>query len=201
VRFNNDLAVQGYISLTLDTYAYQYGGNTTNNYTGRWGYSFPMSALAGGSTIAFGATGGVALTATMPRAVGGYTFLLYAADIYPKMIPNQAGFNFQSSNGMFPSQSTVANTLRDPFDIYSEYAHFPMNAVQYTENAVQPSYGGSNPYADQSAVEVAAISVKSTSSPNVPQNLQPAFDFQVLAMGYRGTNSGGTQAQNYTLQF
>jgi hypothetical protein len=109
------------------------------------------------------------------------------------MVPNQAGINFGVSNGMFPSQTTVANTLRDPYDIYPEYPHFPLSAVQYSENGTQP--------ADRAAVEVATIYFKSTSSPNTPQNLQPAFDFQVMAMGYRGTNSNGTQAENYTLTY
>jgi hypothetical protein len=94
---------------------------------------------------------------------------------------------------MFPSQTTVANTLRDPYDVYPEYPHFPLGAVQYSENGAQPS--------DRAAAEVATIYFKSTSSPNSPGALQPGFDFEVLAMGYRGTNNAGTQQQNYTLSF
>jgi hypothetical protein len=192
VKFNNDLAVQGYISLTLETYNYA-SPPASGSYTGRWAYSFPMFALAGGSASAWNASGGAALAATTPRAVAGYTYLLYCEDKYPKFVPNQAGLTFGVSNGMFPSQTSVANTLRDPYDVYPEYPHFPLSAVQYSENGAQP--------ADRAAAEVATIYFKSTSSPNTPQNLQPGFDFEVLAMGYRGTNNAGTQQQNYTLSF
>jgi hypothetical protein len=194
VRFNNDIAQQGYFSLTVETYAYQYGSNTTNNYTGRWAYSLPSYAVAGGSAVQFNA--GATLTTTQPRAVGGFTYLLYIEDKYPKMLPNIAG-QFQVSNGMFPSQSLVANTCRDPYDIYPEYQHFPLNAVLYSQNATQPAYGGSSPYADQADVEVASIYFKTTQSPNAPQTPQPSLDFQVLAMGYRGDND----AHNYTLAY
>jgi len=197
VRFNNDIAQQGYFSLTVETYAYQ-ATNTTNNYTGRWAYSLPSYAIAGGSAVQFNA--GATLTTTMPRVVGGFTYLLYIEDKYPKMLPNIAN-SFQVSNGLFPSQSLIANVSRDPYDIYPEYAHFPLNAVQYSQNATQPTYGPGNPYADQADVEVASIYFKTTSSPNVPQAPQPAFDFQVLAMGYSGINDNGTQANNYTLQY
>jgi hypothetical protein len=191
VRFNNDLAVQGYISITIETYNYA-SPPVSGSYTGRWAYSFPMFALAGGSASAFSATGGAALTATTPRAVGGYTYLLYCEDKYPKMVPNQTlGGPFGISNGMFSSQSTIANTLRDPYDVYPEYPHFPLNGVLYSENGAQP--------ADPVSVEVTSIQVKSTSNPNAPGALQPNFDFQVLAMGYRGTNGAGTQSNNYTL--
>ena len=192
VKFNNDLAVQGYISLTLETYNYA-SPPASGSYTGRWAYSFPMFGLAGGSAQSFGGTGGTALTAVMPRAVAGYTYLLYCEDKYPKFVPNQAGLTFGVSNGMFPSQTSVANTLRDPYDVYPEYPHFPLNAVQYSENGAQPL--------DRAAAEVATIYFKSTSIPNSPQNLQPGFDFEVLAMGYRGTNGAGTQQQNYTLSY
>jgi hypothetical protein len=200
VKFNNDLLVQGYLAITIETYAYQYNSNTSNAFTGRYSYSFPGSAIVGGSVSLFNATGGTAPAITVPRAVGGFTYLLYCEDHTPKMLPNNGTNAFQVSNGMFASQATTANTLRDPFDLYPEYPHFPLNTVSYTENAIQPTYGGSNVYADQASVEVATIYIKTTSSPNSPQNLQPNFDFQVLAMGYRGSNANGIQAQNYTLQ-
>ena len=200
VRFNNDIAQQGYFSLTVESYAYQFNGNGSNNYTGRWAYSLPSWAVAGGSAVQFNA--GTTLTTTMPRAVGGFTYLLYIEDKYPKMLPNIAG-SFQVSNGMFPSQSQVANTSRDPYDIYPEYQHYPLNAMLYTANATQPPYQPTEGavYADPADVEVATIYFKTTQGPNAPQSPQPAFDFQVLAMGYRGTNGAGTQAQNYTLTF
>ena len=199
VRFNNDIAQQGYFSLTVESYAYQFGGNTSNNYTGRWAYSLPMYAVAGGSAVQFNA--GTTLTTTQPRAVGGFTYLLYIEDKYPKMLPNIAG-QFQVSNGMFGSQSQVAHTTRDPYDIYPEYQHFPLNAVLYTENATQPTYGGSSPYADQGDVEVATVYFKTTQSPNAPQRPQPDFDFQVLSMGFRGTDdAGAVVSQNYTLSY
>jgi hypothetical protein len=199
VRFNNDIAQQGYFSLTVESYAYQFGGNTSNNYTGRWAYSLPMYAVAGGSAVQFNA--GATLTTVMPRAVGGFTYLLYIEDKYPKMLPNIAG-QFQVSNGMFGSQSQVAHTTRDPYDIYPEYQHFPLNAVQYTENATQPAYGGSSPYADQGDVEVASVYFKTTQGPNAPQRPQPDFDFQVLSMGFRGTDdAGAVVSQNYTLSY
>ena len=201
IRFNNDVAVQGSISITVETYAYQYGSNTTNAYTGRWAYSFPMAAIVGGGVYPWSATGGVALTATTPRAVGGFTYLLYCEDKYPKVIPNTVppSLSFAVSNGMFPSQSTSTNTCRDPYDVYPHYPHLPLNGVQYTENAVQPTYGGV--YADQASVEVASIYVHSTSSPQTPLVLQPSFDFQVLDMGYRGTNGAGTQGGNFVLSY
>jgi hypothetical protein len=188
VKFNNDLAVQGYISITVETYNYA-SPPISGTFTGRWSYSFPVWGLEGGSAQSFGATGGVALTTVMPRAVGGYTYLLYCEDKYPKFVPNVASPNFAVSNGMFPSQTSVANTLRDPYDVYPEYPHFPLNGVAYSENGAQPL--------DKAAVPISAIYVKSTSSPNVPQNLQPAFDFTVLAMGYKGNND----AHNYVLNY
>ena len=191
VRFNNDLAVQGYISITVETY--NYAAPPASGWTGRWSYSFPVWGLAGGSAQGFAGTGGTALTAVMPRAVGGYTYLLYCEDKYPKFVPNVASPNFAVSNGMFPSQSSITDTLRDPYDVYPEYPHFPLNGVAYSESGTQTDA--------RVDVEVASIQIKSTSSPNVPQNLQPAFDFQVLAMGYRGTNGLGTQSQNYTLTY
>jgi hypothetical protein len=201
VKFNNDLAVQGYISLIVETYAYQYLSNTTNGYTGRWTYSFPVYAIDGGSVQNFGASAGTALTTSVPRAVGGYTYLLYAEDKYPKYTPNVPGFGFFPSNGMSPSQATVANTLRDPYDVYPEYPHFGFNGCQYSANATQPTYGGANPYADEASVEVSAMYVKTQSNPQAPGALQPGIDFQVLAMGYRGTNDAGMQSNNYTLTF
>jgi hypothetical protein len=191
VRFNNDLAVQGYISITVETY--NYASPPVSGYTGRWAYSFPMYALAGGSASAWSAAGGVALTATVPRAVGGYTYLLYCEDKYPKFVPNQAGLTYGVSNGMFPTQTSVAQTLRDPYDLYPDYPHFPLNGVVYSESGTQTT--------DRVDVEVASIYVHTTSSPQAPGALQPNFDFQVLAMGYRGTNGGGTQSANLTLTY
>jgi len=191
VRFNNDLAVQGYITITVETY--NWASPPPSGWTGRWAYAFPMYALAGGSAQGFGAGSGTALTTTVPRAVGGYTYLLYCEDKYPKMVPNQAGLTFGVSNGMFPTQTTVAQTLRDPYDVYPEYPHFPLNGVQYSESGTQTT--------DRVDVEVASIYVHTTSNPQSPGSLQPAFDFQVLAMGYRGTNGGGTQSANLTLTY
>jgi hypothetical protein len=200
VRFNNDLAVQGYIAIQIETYAYAYTGNTTNEYTGRWAYSFPMNAIQSGSTTGWTAADGVALTQTVPRAVGGYTYLLYCEDKYPKTLVNQSGLTFNSGNGMFPSQTTCDKCLRDPYDIYPEYPHFALNAVQYSQNATQPTYPSVD-YTDQADVDVARILFKSTSSPNTPQSPQPSYDFQIMAMGYIGTNGAGVQGAHYILTY
>jgi len=202
VRFNTELAQQGYFSLTVESYAYQ-TPPATGAFTGRWAYSLPMFALAGGSTAAFNASS--TLTTAMPRALAGYTYLLYCEDKYPKMLLNTSATAnptaFQVSNGMFPSQSLVSKTARDPYDVYSQYQHFPLSAVQYSQNALQPSYPTAE-YEDQGDVEVSAIYFKTTQNPNTPQAPQPALDFQVLAMGYRGiTDAGAVVAENYELTY
>jgi hypothetical protein len=75
-----------------------------------------------------------------------------------------------------------------------------MTSCLYTQNAVQPSYGGANPYTDQADVEVASIYLN-TSSTSPPAGVgQTVIDYEVLAMGYSGYN-GADQAFNYTLGF
>jgi hypothetical protein len=75
-----------------------------------------------------------------------------------------------------------------------------MTSCQYTQNAVQPSYGGANPYTDQAAVEVASIYLNTSSTSPSAGIGQTVIDYQVMAMGYSGVNPAN-QSFNYTLSF
>ena len=203
VRFNQDIALQGSLAIQIESYAYQYTGNTgTNAYTGRWAYSFPLQQGYG-----FSATSTTNITnaagVLFPRLRAGFTYLLYAADTTPPYLPGliPSSTFYDGGSGLFtPSQVSTENTLRDPYDIYTEYPHFAMSATQYTQNAVQPTYGGTGPYSDQGAVEIASIYLNTSSTSPTSGTGQTGTDFNVLAMGYSGVNNSN-QTQNYTLSW
>ena len=196
VKFNADIALQGSLAIQIDTYAYQYSGNTTNAFTGRWAYSFPLQQGIGfnvgaATNINIGGTPGL----FSGRLRAGFTYLLYAGDYStvgaagPLQPPSSQ--YLPAGAGLFaPSQVLLANTLKDPYDIYPEYPHFGLTSCLYTANAIQPSYGGVNPYSDQAAVEVASIYLNTNSTSPTSGVGQTVTDFQVIAMGY--TSSTGS---------
>jgi hypothetical protein len=193
VKFNADIAVQGSLAIQIETYAYQYNGNTSNNYTGRWAYSFPLQQGVGfnaATTTNINAAGNPGANSSRLRA--GFTYLLYAGDYTTIGAAGPLGTSSTSylvgGGGLFaPSQVLVENTLKDPYDIYPEYPHFGLTSCQYIANAVQPSYGGT--YSDPAAVEVASIYLNTSSTAPYSGIGQTVTDFQVMAMGYT-TSSG-----------
>ena len=195
VKMNADLALQGSFAIQIETYAYQFGGNTTNDYTGRWAYSLPLQqglGFSANSTTNITTAGTGLLT---PRLRAGFTYLLYAGDITPAIIPNNGATFAQGGSGLFaPSQVSTENTLRDPYDIYNTYPHLGLTSSSYVANATQPAYGGSSPYTDQADVEVASIYLN-TSSTSPPVGVgQTTMDFNVMAFGYSGfVDSAGSE--------
>lgn len=196
VKFNADIALQGSLAIQIDTYAYQYSGNTTNSFTGRWAYSFPLQQSVGfnaGAATNINTGGSPGLFSGRLRA--GFTYLLYAGDYStvgaagPLQPPSSQ--YLPAGAGLFaPSQALLANTLKDPYDIYPEYPHFGLTSCLYIANATQPPYGGVNPYSDQAAVEVASIYLNTNSTSPTSGVGQTVTDFQVMAMGY--TSSTGS---------
>jgi hypothetical protein len=203
VKMNADLALQGSLAIQIETYAYQFGGNTTNDYTGRWAYSMPLQQSVGfNAQTTTNITTGAGLL--FPRLRAGFTYLLYAGDTSPAYLPLQAAGSYMvGGSGLFaPSQISTENTLRDPYNLYTNYPHFGLTATAYTPNATQPAYGGSNPYTDQGDVEVASIYLNSSStSPPVGVG-QTSMDYNVMAFGYSGlVEGGGEQTFSYTTQW
>jgi hypothetical protein len=201
VKMNSDVALQGSFAIQIETYAYQFGGNTTNDYTGRWAYSLPLQQGVGFSA---GSATNITTTLTTPRLRSGFTYLLYAGDISPAILPN-AGLTFaQGGSGLFaPSQVSTENTLRDPYNLYVSTPHLGLTSSSYVANATQPAYGGSSPYTDQGDVEVASIYLN-TSSTSPPVGVgQTTMDFNVMAFGYSGLveSSGTEQTFSYTTQW
>ena len=201
VRFNQDIALQGSLAIQIDTYAYQYG-NGSNAFTGRWAYSFPLQQGVG-----FGAltTTNITTTYTMPRFRAGFTYLLYASDNSSLGVPGSyllpTSSYIAGGAGLFaPSQVLLTNTLRDPYDVYPDYPHVGLTSCLYTQNAIQPTYGGANVYSDQGAVEVASIYLNTASTSPSAGVGQTITDFNVLAMGYNGVNAS-TQNVNLTLSY
>jgi hypothetical protein len=192
VKMNADIALQGSWAIQIDTYAYQFGGNTTNNYTGRWAYSMPQERGNGfNAAVATNITNTAGLL--FPRLRSGFTYLLYAGDMTPAILPLQTAGTYQTGGGALfaPSQATTENTLRDPFNLFDYYPHFGMTATAYTPNATQPAYGGSSPYSDEADVEVASIYLN-TDSKSPPAGIgQTTMDFNVMAFGYSGLVEGG----------
>ena len=184
VKFNADVAQQGVLSIQIETYAFKYSGNTSNEYTGRWAYSFPNQQSSG-----FTATNTTNITTSpsVPRLKAGFTYLLYASDDYPSTCPTTyTGVRqyLPYGAGLFPSQVEVSNTLRNPYDIYPQYPHLGLSGCMYSPNAIQPPYGGSGQYLDEADVEVSAIYLNSSSTaPNVGVG-QTVLDFTVLNWGY-----------------
>jgi len=197
VRFDADMAQQGVLAIQIETYAFKNPGNTSNEYTGRWAYSFPNAQSSG-----FTATNTTNITTnlTVPRLKAGFTYLLYASDDYPSTCPTTyTGVRqyLPYGAGLFPSQTDTTQVLRNPYDIYPTYAHLPMSGCQYTANALQPSYGSTGLYQDEAQVEVAAIYLNTSStspSSGVGQTVQ---DFTVLDWGY---SIGESPSNVYSIQ-
>jgi len=203
VKFNADIALQGSLAIQIDTYAYQYTGNTTNSYTGRWAYSFPLQQAVGFNVgAATNITAGGSPGLFSPRLRSGFTYLLYAGDYssFGAAGPLQPPTNqyLPAGSGLFaPSQTLLTNTLRDPYDIYPEYPHFGLTSCLYSANATQPPYGGANPYSDQAAVEVASIYLNTSSTAPYSGTGQTVTDFQVLAMGFTSSTKSLTFPLSY----
>ena len=200
VKFNQDIALQGSLAIQIETYAYQYGSNTTNNYTGRWAYSFPLSQGVGfNAGIATNITTAAGLL--YPRLKAGFTYLLYAGDITPTTLSVLSGtYQTGGANLFAPSQVSTSNTLRDPFDLFTQYPHFGLTSCQYTPNATQPPYGIGNPYSDPADVEVASIYLNTSSTCPTSGVGQTIMDYQILNMGWSGDNDSN-QAFFYINQF
>jgi hypothetical protein len=159
---NADLALQGSIAIQIETYAYQYGGNTTNNYTGRWAYSMPNQQNVG---FTAGAATNIITGTSTPRLRAGFTYLFYAGDTSPSYFPpTPENVYFSGGAGLFaPSQVSTENTLRDPYNLYTTYPHFGLTSSSYVSNSVQPSFPTSA-YTDQADVEVASIYLNTSST-------------------------------------
>lgn len=202
VKMNSDVALQGSFAIQIETYAYQYGGNTTNDYTGRWAYSLPLQQNVG---FTAGSATNITTSTTTPRLRAGFTYLFYAGDLSPAYLPLQSA-NVYASGGatLFPpSQVSTENTLRDPYNLYVSTPHFGLTSSSYVANATQPAYGGSSPYTDPADVEVASIYLN-TSSTSPPVGVgQTTMDFNVMAFGYSGfvESSGTEQTFSYTTQW
>tara|TARA_R110000868_G_scaffold222761_1_gene474622 strand:+ start:796 stop:2685 length:1890 start_codon:yes stop_codon:yes gene_type:complete len=194
ITTTNPILTQGYLSFELLTYAYQAPPPGLSTFNSQWAYSFPSNALPT-SVLAFG---GGAETTVNPRLNRGYTYLIYAQDLVPKLLPNVAitSPNFVNSGGLYPSQSEIAYTLRDPYDIYPQYAHYGLGGVQYKEVASTPTVS----YTDSSYGELSQIRI--TTSSTAPQTGTVAFDFTVQSIGFRGKNAlGNTVNEEYNLLF
>jgi len=205
VKMNSDVSLQGSIAIQIETYAYQYGSNTTNDYTGRWAYSMPLQQNVGFNAAAGQDISGTVLGRSFPRLRSGFTYLFYAGDMSPAYLPLplNAGSYAQGGSALFaPSQVSTENTLRDPYELYTTYPHFGMTSTAYTPNAVQPTYGGLNPYTDPADVEVASIYLN-TDSRSPPVGIgQQTMDFTVTAFGYSGlVEGGGEQTFSYTTSY
>ena len=203
IKMNSDVAQQGNIAIQIETYAYQFNGNTTNDYTGRWAYSLPLQqgqGFAASNTTNITNTAGLLI----PRLRSGFTYLLYAGDISPAIIPNNGLTYAQGGSTLFaPSQVSTQNTLRDPFELYTNYPHLGLTSSSYVANAVQPSYGGANPYTDQADVEVASIYLNTSSTAPPSGAGQNVMDFNVMAFGYSGLveSTGTVQTFSFTTQW
>ena len=199
VKFNADIAVQGSLAIQIDSYAYQYNSNTTNSYTGRWAYSFPLQQGFGFSATT---TTNMTSNAGTPRLKTGFTYLLYAGD-YSTLgqagpIGTASASYYPGGAGLFaPSQTLVSQTLRDPYDVYPDYPHMGLTSCSYTSNTIGPAYGGSNVYSDPAATEVVGIYLNTSSDAPYSGTGQTVTDFQVLAMGYSTSNV----SNSYTLTY
>jgi hypothetical protein len=198
VQMNADVALQGSFAIQIETYAYDFSGNTTNDYTGRWAYSVPLQQGQGFSAQT---TTNITTAAGLlfPRLRSGFTYLLYAGDISPSYLPTQGvGAYMVGGAGLFaPSQVSTENTLRDPYELYTTYPHFALSATAYTPNATIPSFPTAE-YTDPGDVEVASIYLN-TSSTSPPVGVgQTTMDFNVMAFGYSGLVEGGGGEQTFS---
>jgi hypothetical protein len=199
IKMNSDVALQGSLAIQIETYAYQFSGNTTNDYTGRWAYSMPLQQ---GNGFNAQTTTNITTAAGLlfPRLRSGFTYLFYAGDISPSYLPTQgAGAYMVGGAGLFsPSQVSTENTLRDPYELYQTYPHFGLTATAFTPNAVAPTYPTSA-YTDAGDVEVSAIYLNTSSTSPPSGTGQTTMDFNVMAFGYSGlTEGGGEQTFSYT---
>ena len=203
VKFNADIAVQGSLAIQIETYAYQYNSNTSNSYTGRWAYSFPLQQNVGftaGTTTNINAGGNPGLGSS--RLKSGFTYLLYAGD-YSTVgqsgpVGTASASYYPGGAGLFaPSQTLVFNTLKDPYDVYPEYPHMGLTSCSYTSNAIGPAYGGSNVYSDPAATEVVSIYLNTSSDAPYSGTGQTVTDFQVLAMGCSTSNVSTKYSLSY----
>lgn len=185
IKMNADCALQGALAIQIETYAYQFGGNGSNDYTSRWAYSFPQNFNAGTTT-------NITTSLTTPRLKNGFIYLLYAGDISPSVQPS-AGLTYATNGATLfaPSQVSTENTLRDPYDVYPQYPHLGLTSSTYVANATSPAYGGSSPYTDPADVEVASIYLNTNSTSPTSGVGQTVFDFNVLAFGYSGVVEAG----------
>ena len=185
VKFNADIAQQGNLAIQIETYAYQHL-NGSNAFTGRWAYSFPLQQGVG---FTAGTTTNIITSNAIPRLRAGFTYLLYAGDNAPSVAPAASQYLPEGSGLFAPSQVSVEETLRNPYDIYPQFPHFGMTNCLYSSNAVQPTYGNGNAYSDPGAVEVASIYLNTSSTAPFSGVGQTVIDFNVLAMGYSGISS------------
>ncbi len=195
VKFNADIALQGNLAIQIDTYAYQGTNNTSNAYTGRWAYSFPLQQSIGFSAVT---TTNITTSVTTPRLRSGFTYLLYAEDNAPSVSPAASQYLPEGSGLFTPSQILVQKTLRNPYDIYPQYPHFGMADCLYSSNALQPSFGGVNAYSDPGAVEVASIYLNTNSTGPFSGVGQTVFDWNVLAFGYNGYSGSSNIPFSYS---
>ena len=193
VKFNADIAQQGNLAIQIETYAYQHL-NGSNAFTGRWAYSFPLQQGVG---FTAGTTTNIITSNAIPRLRAGFTYLLYAGDNAPSVAPAASQYLPEGSGLFAPSQVSVEETLRNPYDIYPQFPHFGMTNCLYSSNAVQPTYGNGNAYSDPGAVEVASIYLNTSSTAPFSGVGQTVIDFNVLAMGYSGIN-GSNVSFNYS---
>lgn len=188
VRFNADIAVQGSLAIQIDTYAYRFTfpGPPFPYYTGRWAYSFPNQQNVG---FTGAPTTNLTTSTATPRLKAGFTYLLYAGDYSSVGMPgpyySTSSSYLAGGAGLFaPSQNSVTNTLKDPYDIYPDFPHIGLTSCSYNPNATQPPYGGANPYSDPAAVEVASIYLNTSSTAPYSGVGQTVTDFTVINMGY-----------------
>jgi hypothetical protein len=193
VKFNADFAMQGNLAIQIDTYAYQHL-NSSNAYTGRWAYSFPLQQGVG---FTAGALTNIITSNAIPRLRAGFTYLLYAGDNAPSVAPAASQYLPEGAGLFAPSQVSIEETLRNPYDIYTQFPHFGMTNCLYSSNAVQPTYGNGNAYSDPGAVEVASIYLNTSSTAPFSGVGQTVIDFNVLAMGYSGI-AGSNVSFNYS---
>lgn len=193
VKFNADFAMQGNLAIQIETYAYQHL-NSNNAFTGRWAYSFPLQQGVG---FTAGALTNIITSNAIPRLRSGFTYLLYAGDNAPSVAPAASQYLPEGAGLFAPSQVSIEETLRNPYDIYPQFPHFGMTNCLYSSNAVQPTYGNGNPYSDPGAVEVASIYLNTSSTAPFSGVGQTVIDFNVLAMGYSGIN-GSNVSFNYS---
>lgn len=193
VKFNADIAQQGNLAIQIETYAYQHL-NGSNAFTGRWAYSFPLQQGVG---FTAGTLTNITTSNAIPRLRAGFTYLLFAGDNAPSVAPAASQYLPEGAGLFAPSQVSVEETLRNPYDIYPQFPHFGMTNCLYSSNAVQPTYGNGNAYSDPGAVEVASIYLNTSSTAPFSGVGQTVIDFNVLAMGYSGIN-GSNVSFNYS---